>query len=438
MIRLLGCIGLAILATASAYSAAPQAGNVIFVHPDGSSLAAWNAARIALVGPDGMLEWDQLPHAALYRSHFKDGLSPTSHGGGTVHAWGVKVVADSYGLDGRTPIQARSGADESIMLEARDAGLAIGIVQTGQLAEPGTGVFLASSERRADYTGIARKIIESGADVILAAGEVYLLPKGVTGRHGVAGVREDGADLLAVAREQGYTIVYTRDELRAAAANPETRKLLGVFAAEDTYNALPEEVLAEKKLPQYQPDAPTVAEMTEAALAVFQRLGKRFLLVVEEEGTDNFANNNNASGVFEAFRRADAAIGVARRFLTAHPDTLLLTAADSDASGLQIIGIGEQTAGAPAPGVPKATKLGNPIDGIRGTGTEAFLSGPDRAGRRFWFGVTWSSGGDMVGGIVARAAGLNAGRLPVSVDNTELYDLIWETLFGRELPPPRP
>ena len=177
--------------------------------------------------------------------------------------------------------------------------------------------------------------------------------------------------------------------------------------------------------------------MTDAALAVFQRIGKRFLLVVEEEGTDNFANNNNASGVFEAFRRADAAIGVARRYLAAHPDTLLLTAADSDASGLQIIGLGDEKHGQAAPAVPKATRLGNPIDGIHGTGTEAFVSAPDRAGRRFWFGVAWSSSSDMVGGIVARAAGLNAERLPVSVDNTGIYDLMWETLFGRELPPLR-
>lgn len=413
---------------------APQPGNVILVHPDGSSLNAWNAFRIATVGPDGLTNWDKLPGVALYRSHFADGLSPTSHGGGTVHAWGVKVVADSYGMNGDQPIVARSGADAPLLVEAKRAGLAVGIVQTGQIAEPGTGVFLASSLKRADYAGIAATILASGADVILAAGEKHLLPKGAAGRHGV-GARADDRNLVEEARAAGYAVVFTREELTKAAADEGVTKLLGVFAEDATYHAGAEEVMAEKGLPPYAPEAPTVAEMTDAALRVLARGGKRFALVVEEEGTDDFANANNASGLFEAFRRADAAIGVARDFVVGHPETLLLTAADSDASGLQVIGLGRQKApDQTAPRVPATTKLGNPVDGVTGQGSEAFLSGADREGRRFWFGVTFSSGSDMVGGVVVRAEGLNRERLPVNLDNTELYVPMWETLFGRELP----
>ena len=414
--------------------AAPRPGNVILIHPDGASLNAWNAYRIASVGPDGHTHWDRLPGLALYRSHFADGLSPTSHGGGTVHAWGVKVVADSYGTDGGRPITARSGADAPLLVEALRGGLAVGIVQSGQIAEPGTGVFLVSSPKRSDYAGIAAGIVASGAQVVLAAGEKYLLPKGTRGRHG-EGAREDGRDLIAEARAEGYTVVFDREELAAAAAKPEVLKLLGVFAQDATYHALPEEVLAERGLPLFAPTAPSVAEMTDAALRVLARTGKRFALVVEEEGTDDFANNQNAAGVFESFRRADAAIGVAREFLRAHPDTLLLTAADSDASGLQVVGLGRQTApDQPPPRVPATTRLGNPIDGVAGQGSEAFLSGSDREGRRFWFGVTFSSSGDMVGGVVVRAEGLNRERIPVNLDNTDLYVPMWETLFGRELP----
>jgi alkaline phosphatase len=429
-------LALALLAVGSPiFAAAPRAGSVILVHPDGSSLAAWNAFRIATVGPDGKTNWDRLPGVALYRSHFADGFSPTSHGGGTVHAWGVKVVADSYGTDGGAPIPARSGADAPLLIEAKRAGLAVGIVQSGQIAEPGTGVFLASSPKRSDYAGIAATILASGADVILASGERYLLPKGAKGRHG-AGVREDGRDLVAEARAAGYAVVHTREELAAAAADTEVKKLLGVFAENATYHAVSEEALAEKGLAPYAPAAPTVAEMADAALRVLERTGKRFALVVEEEGTDDFANAQNASGLFEAFRRADAAIGVAREFVAKHPETLLLTAADSDASGLQVIGLGRKNeADETAPRVPATTKLGNPVDGVTGQGTEAFLSGPDRAGRRFWFGVTFAAKEDLVGGIVVRAEGLNRERLPVNLDNTELYVAMWETLFGKELPP---
>jgi alkaline phosphatase len=416
-------------------AAAPRPGSVIFIHPDGTALNTWNVARIYHAGPDGMLEWDHLPQVGLYRSHFKDSLAPTSHGGGTVHAWGVKVGRDSYGMDGRTPIKSRSGVDKSVMQEAGAAGLAVGIVNTGHLAEPGTGVFLASSERRKDYTGIARTIVESGADVILAGGEIYLLPAGVLGRHGAPGVRDDGRDLIAAARAAGYAVVYNRYELLAAAGNPTVKRLLGVFAATDTYNDAAEETLAAAGRPLYKLGTPDVADMTAAALQVLERIGQRFLLVVEEEGTDNFANKHNAAGTLEALQRADAAIGVARRYLATHPGTLVLTAADSDAGGMQLIPFGKQCDPAePAPVLPAATAIGNPVDGVAGTGTAAFLSAPDRAGVRFWFGVAWGGPDDMIGGIVARAAGLNAERLRVNLDNTQLYDLMWETLFGRELP----
>jgi len=424
----------ALAGLSSAFAAGPRPGNVILVHPDGSSLAAWNAFRIATAGPDGMTNWDRLPGVALYRSHFADGLSPTSHGGGTVHAWGVKVVADSYGTDGGATIIARSGADAPLLVEAKRAGLAVGIVQSGQIAEPGTGVFLASSPTRADYAGIAAKIVGSGAEVILAAGEKHLLPKGAKGRHG-EGVREDGRDLIEEARGAGYRVVRTREELAAAAEDASVKKLLGVFAEDASYRAGAEEALAERGLSPYAPDAPTVAELTDAALRVLARSGKRFALVVEEEGTDDFANSQNASGLFEAFRRADAAIGVARDFVAKNPDTLLLTAADSDASGLQLVGLGRQEdPSQPGPRVPATTRLGNPVDGVAGQGTAAFLSGPDRAGRRFWFGVTFAAKDDLVGGVVVRAEGINRERLPVNLDNTGLYVAMWETLFGRELP----
>lgn len=413
----------------------PKPGSVIFIHPDGTALNTWNAARIHLVGPDGMLEWDQLPHVGLYRSHYMDSLHPTSHGGGTVHAWGVKVVRDSYGLDGRTPIRARSGADKSVMQEALAAGLAAGVINSGHIAEPGSGVFLASSPRRTDFTGITRTILESGAEVILSGGEIYMLPAGMTGRHGAPGVRTDGLDLIAAARAAGYTVVYDRAELLAAAADPATVKLLGVFAATDTYNYDTEEKLAAAGLPHYKPGTPDVADMTRAALQVFERLGRRFILAIEEEGTDNFANRYNAAGTFEALRRADAAIGVAREFLARHPDTLILTAADSDAGAMQIVDFGMQrTPDEPAPILPPVTKIGTPLDGVAGTGTPAFLSAPNAQGNRFWFGVSWGAPDDVIGGVVARAAGLNAHRLRVNLDNTQLYDLMWETLFGRELP----
>ena len=433
--RRVACLVFCLALVLPAAGAQPRLGNVILIQPDGASLAAWNAFRLASVGPDGLTSWDQLPGVAIYRSHFTDGLSPTAHGGGTVHAWGVKVATDSFGTDGGRAILARSGQPRPLLAEAITANRAVGYVQSGHLAEAGSAVFLVSHAERNEHAAIAEKLFLSGADVMLAGGEIYLLPKGVKGRHGAAGVREDGRDLIAEAKQAGYKVVYTKRELKAAAADEGVHKLLGVFAARATYNAATPEEQASAKLPAYLPDAPDLGEMTEAALLVLARSGRRFALVVEEEGADDFARAQNPAGLFEALKRADKALAAARMFLEYNPDTLLLAAADADAAGPQVIGLGvSDPAMAKPPVVPAKTKAGLPVYGVAGKGSAPFLSGADAAGRRFWFGISFSSAEDFPGGVVVRAQGLNSDRLPLNFDNTDVYAMMWETLFGRELP----
>jgi alkaline phosphatase len=402
-------------------------GNVIFIHPDGSGMAAWTALRLQDKGPDGELEWDRLPHLGVYRGHLRDSLVSSSNGGATVHAYGLKATYDQYGF---VPAADGPAGRRSIMRDAIDAGLAAGVVNSGHLAEPGTGVFLASVRARAMTDEITRQLIHSGADVILGGGEVLLLPQGKIGFHGEPGRRGDGVDLVAEAGELGYTVVYTRQELAALPAD--TPRVFGVFAAYHTFNDRSEEDLAAAGLPPYTPEAPTVAEMTVAALRLLEDKGRRFLLVVEEEGTDNFGNANNAAGMLAALHRADAAIGVARRFVERRPDTLLITAADSDAGGMHVVRI-PPGAAADEP-LAAVTSNGAPLDGRAGTASPPFVAAPDRFGRRLLFGVAWATYSDVEGSVLARAAGLNAGQLPVNADNTCLYVLMYRTLFGAPAP----
>ena len=72
----------------------------------------------------------------------------------------------------------------------------------------------------------------------------------------------------------------------------------------------------------------------------------------------------------------------------------------------------------------------SPLDGRGGTGTLPFVAAPDRFGHRFRFAVTWSSLSDLGAGVVARAHGLNAHLLPRNVDNTDMYRMMYATLFG--------
>ncbi|MEA5579639.1 alkaline phosphatase [Anabaena sp. UHCC 0451] len=414
-------------------SNASSSGNVIFIHPDGTSAAHWGATRILFQGADGRLNWDKMSNLAVYLGHMKNQLSASSNGGAVTHATGVKVNADSFGLDANgKPVVALSGKPQTIMEEAMSAGKATAIINSGMIHEPGTGAFLAKSPSRRNFADITKQIVESGADVILGGGEMWYLPKGKAGRHSTTtqSQRTDGLNLVEIARKKGYTVVYNRDELLKLPTN--TKKVLGIFAADDTYNDETEENLKKRNLPLYVSTAPTVAEQLDVTLKILSQTGKNFLIVLEEEGTDNFGNYNNAIGCLTALKRADDAVGVAMKFIEKNPNTLLVTAADSDAGGLELVGATEKDFPFDKP-LPEKGKNGAPWDGREGTGSLPFISAPDKHGRRFPFAISWSGFGDNAGGIIAKAHGFNAGLLHGTVDNTDIYRLMYRTLFGKEL-----
>ncbi len=409
-----------------------RTGSVIFIHPDGMSAATWEIARALYVGPDADLHWDQLPSIAVYRGHLADNFTASSNAGATIHANGVKVATDAFGRsaggDAGTDLLDADGQPRSVALQAIRRGMPVALVQTGAAQEPGTAAFVVASASRRNDDEICAGLLESGVDIMLSGGERYFLPEGAAGVHG-PGSRKDGRNLIDEARARGFEVVRTREELMALPDS--TRRVLGLFAHDATFNEETEENLAAAGKPLFEPHAPSVAEMTSVALRLLAARASPFLLVVEEEGTDNFGNNNNAAGVLESVRRADEAIGVARAYVHEYPDTLLLTTADSDAGGMRAIGLRTWPGRTLPQTLPARDGNGAPIDGVAGTGTAPFLAMPDRAGVRLPFYVVWASGNDLSGGILVRADGLNRHLVRGSMDNTQIAEVIRATLFGQ-------
>lgn len=345
---------------------------------------------------------------------------------------------------------------------------------------------------------------------------------------GAGPARDDERNLLELAQSHGYVIMRTRAELeqvaaRVAADPGYAPRLLGLFAADDLFNDRPEEELIKAGLlrqpehplpgegvaygpdkigrlviwgqrfgqygpndPNYSFDPPTVAEMTALGLKVLERRAqqarKPFAVVIEVESTDNLPNSNNAIGALRALKRADDTIGVARAFVQSRdPQTLLLTAADSDGSGLQLLSLApaEATMSPERASIPKTPTI--PVnahfdrdgaiatfqvatDGIEGANTRAFVAEADAqlpyrplpnqtTGLRpvpaqpLLFAIAWPGFSDFAGGILSRAEGLNAGwlsraepfaagepALRLRFDNTDVYRLLYKTLFGVRLP----
>jgi len=467
----------------AAPTATQDTGNVIFIHPDGTSPSHYMTLRNIDKGPDGRLNWDRMSNAGVYLGHMENQLTGTSNAGAVTHANGVKVFDESFGLEeDNTEVVPLSGkVGKTILEEAIDAGKATALIQSGHLAEPGSAAFAAETTNRLEndirardkYSEIIEQVIRSGTNVIFGGGELYMLPKGTTGFHVTAALdanesrpeRRPTTNLIELAESLGYTVVYTEEQMNAAVSGPNPpQKLLGVFAAIHTFDDVTEEALGlntANPQPLYVATAPTVAEMLDASLKILKQDPDGFFAVVEEEGSDNFANNNNAVGTVEAIRRADAAIGVAIDYVdTQDPNTLVITAADSDAGGLQVFQFvpyarptGNFTS-TPAlldsePQVPfinvnptTTNTTRNFLDGVNGSTASAgfpwrpFMSMDSLDGAMGNFAVGWVGTPDFPGSIVSKTYGMNAEQLPSTLDNTEIYRMMYQSLFGIRLQNP--
>lgn len=459
--------------------ATEDTGNVIFIHPDGTSPSHYMALRNIDLGPDGRLNWDNMSNAGVYLGHMENQLTGTSNAGAVTHANGVKVFNESFGLNEDnsqvTPASGKTGM--TILEEAIAAGKATALIQSGHIAEPGTAAFAAETTNRDGndirardkYAEIIEQVIRSGTNVIMGGGELYMLPIGTTGFHVTAELdasetrpeRRPTINLIELAQSLGYKVVYTEEQLNEVMSGdivPE--KLLGVFAADHTFDDRTEEELglnSANPSPLYVATAPTVAEMLDAALKIVENDPDGFFAVVEEEGTDNFGNNNNAAGTIEAMRRADAAIGVAMDYVnTEDPNTLVVTAADSDAGGMQTFQftpysrpsgnltsdpvLGDTEIQVPFINVNPTTTndTRNYLDGANGSTAseefpwESFASVDSLDGPMGNFAIAWAGTPDFPGSIVAKSYGMNADLLPSTLDNTEIYKLMYKTLFGVE------
>lgn len=417
-------VALAVCATVSSCVGAPRATaqgdappNVVFLHPDGMGANTWTAIRLNEVGPDGALAWDQLPGVALYKGPMLDSVTASSNGGATSHAWGVRAKSDSLGMiDGAIVPRNGAGGAKPLMLEAKAAGRAIGIVNSASVTDAGTGGMLASVKNRREHAEIAAQMLAAGPDVLLGGGERFFLPDGVMGVYG-AGVRTDGRNLIEEARALGYRIVRTRAELAEAVRTP--GKVLGLFATTDTFNEGGEEFLRVINRPLYAPEAPRFDEMVAAAMTILDSLakGRGYFLVAEEEATDNFGGDNNAAGVLEAGAGANRAIALASTRLSDRD--FLLVASDSDCGGLQATGDDVEVGVA----LPPRWENGAPVDGVGGAGGVPFLAQPNAQGVRLPFAISWASDSDMSGGGVVRWRGdLGTAFRPGPVlDSTDIY-----------------
>ena len=287
--------------------------SVILLIGDGMGEAHRTAARLYSVGRDGQLAMDTLPVAGMARTWSTEGVVTDSAAAGTALATGVKTYNKAIAVD-------PDGKPVPTVLEkAKEAGKSTGLVTNVWLPHATPASFAAHNADRDDYLGIALDMFDHNVDVLLGGGEDYFLPKGTVGCFPDDGDRTDGRNLIDEAVAKGYGHVCTEADLSGVDPS-NTDRLLGTFA---DYNMA-------------RPYAPSLAEMTDKALAILDKNSGGFFLMVEGGQIDLAAHANNAVKMLGDVVGFDAAVQVALQYQAQHPETLVIVTADHATGGLTI------------------------------------------------------------------------------------------------------
>lgn len=313
--------------------------NVIVFIGDGMGVSTVTAGRIydgqqrGVDGESNRLHFEALPNTALIKTYNTNQQVPDSAGTATAMFTGEKTRAGVIAVGPEAARQDCAGAQAhpltTLWERAEQRGLATGIVTSTRLTHATPAALYAHSPERnwEDDTRIPKaakalgcrdiatqlldRAQDDGAEVMLGGGLAYFLPQGEGGK------RRDGQDLLALwAGARGdRQVVRNADELARAGTSGQ---LLGVFAN----SHLPYELDRTAET-----TAPTLRQMTEAALDRLQRSTEGYFLMVEGGRIDHGHHDGIAGRALAevvAFDQAVAAT-LARVDLA---DTLVLVTAD--------------------------------------------------------------------------------------------------------------
>ena len=274
--------------------------NIIVLIGDGMGVTHVYAAMSV---SDHPLNMEQFPYTGFSITYSANNYVTDSGAGGTAIACGIK--ANNYSV-GMTP---DSIAVPSIIEIAHLNGLATGVVSTSALTDATPASFVAHNMDRFNSEAIAEEFLKGSVDVFLGGGEDYF-------RN-----RKDEKDLTADLQKQGYDVVYTYNELKAANSN----KIAGLFAKRH----LP-------AMEEGREDALSI--MTTKAIETLSKDEDGFFLMVEGAQIDFESHANDTVYTVSETIDFDNAVGTALEFAKADKNTLVIVTADHETGGLVIPG----------------------------------------------------------------------------------------------------
>ena len=321
--------------------AAPErrARNVILFIGDGLSMAHRTAARVLAKGLvegryGGELAIDDMPYMALVSTSGSDAIVTDSANSMSAYATGHKSCVNAMGVycarnkNGLAHPKVETIAE---LAKRRNGGMAVGVVTNTEIEDATPAGMVAHVRRRSDYDDIVRMFYELGPDVMLGGGSGYFLPK-----SDKAGRRKDEANFLEKFQANGYALATTATEMKTAAADKTTARLLGLFHPSNLDGALDRHILKKGTVTAY-PDQPDLVAQTQAAIDILSKQANGFLLMVESGLIDKFSHVLDWERAVYDTIMLDNAVAVAKRFAAERNDTLIIVVADH-AHPVSIIG----------------------------------------------------------------------------------------------------
>lgn len=309
----------------------PPVRNVILLIGDGMGpqqvglLELWARRAATSDMPDGpaMIRLANAGVVGLSMTDPADGLVVDSACSATQLATGHPALAEVIGLD------ANGEVARTIVERAEARGLSTGLVSDTRITHATPAAFAAHVSHRSMENEIAAQLLAAGVDVLLSGGARHFVSDAAQAPgapYSISPRRTDGRDLLAEAEADGFVAAFDRASLAAASGSPRLLGLFGSSALMDgpTWAATRDDVTRTE---------PTLAEMTQAALASLERNDNGFFLMVEGGQIDWAGHDNDAGRLLHELRKFDEAIGAVLAWAEGRDTTLVVVTADHETGG---------------------------------------------------------------------------------------------------------
>ncbi len=283
---------------------------------DGMGMPQINAAEHYLAATAGKkagiqkLSFSDFPAQALTTTYANDRFITGSAASATAMATGYKTNIGVISMD---PSKTRSY--QTIAEMAKEAGMKVGIISSVSIDHATPAAFYAHQPSRNMYYQIDLDLVNSGFDYFGGGG---MRQKG----------REEGqADAYAVAEQNGYKVVRSRDEFLAL--RPGSGKVLASNEVLKGAASLPYEL-------DRASDDISLADYTAKGIELLDN-ENGFFMMVEGGKIDWACHANDAAPAIYDTLAFDDAVNKALDFYAQHPDeTLIVVTGDHECGGMTL------------------------------------------------------------------------------------------------------